>query len=1021
MDPSGATAIGPCYDAAKWAASPISCRIKYFKELRHNVRVLEEKTNELVAMESDARKRLRMEEEKRRQPLELVNRWLNNVEKANTQVTNIIKSYKGLGNNFFSNLYSRLKLAKRVVDQIQEVDKLLGKRFLDGLALDTPITDKPTILFDEPSFPGQSTVEKKINEIMELVMNPEIAIIGVHGMGGIGKTYILKKVNDKVAGTKQFSQIIWVTVSKDVGGIKKLQNRIAQQLGEHFANELLKCEDEMIRASMLAEKLKQTEKFFLILDDLWEEISLKKVGIPEPSGGGNCMNCKIVLTTRFLSVCDFIRTHAIVEVKKLSEEEAWNLFKAMTGNQVLEHEEVEHVAREVVHQCGGLPLAIITVGPVMRRMRYTKEWRHTLKKLKSSKVEIKGPDGDVFQLLSFSYNNLKGDQVKKCFLYCAFYPEDHLIQPRELIEYWMAEGYLEEENREWGHQGGRGAEIDEGYRILQEIKDASLLETVQEGEVEYVRLHDLVRDLAVRIMREEFRYVTKAGMELTRLPELAWEKVRKISLMRNEIEVLPNFQLNCPNLSTFLLPRNPLSQTYPFRSWRRQYPPVHFPNSFFSQMPALRVLDMSHCNIEEVPSSISDLSRLRALYLQLSDLVKLPSLEKLQELQVLNLRYTAIQELHGLGALVNLRFLDLSYTSELRHIDQADSISNLTFLEDVRVHGCKFFTEDSPMNSTCIQQMRYLKRLEKVEMSFRSYESFIEAIMHIQWNTLKTFNIQLSPPSSHEVSFIPDSEGKVVCIYNLDICSYMSTFSLPANVEGLLFSGCTIPQLFQLPCIKKLRYLKKLRVEGSSVLGDCPMVGLDIEPYSLASLETLKLVCIQGLKGGLFSGISRNGCLMNLKFFFVDNCKCLKNLFSSNILQQLKNIEVIKATLCFDLEEILSSTDEDCQKDDCDTITTTEVVLPKLHTLYLWCLPSLQSISKKTWVCDSLQTVAIFECPGLRELPFGKLPSLENIYGDCDWWDALHWDNPKSKTLLQPSFAARNVFDHDVLGIGDFN
>ncbi|KAH1063500.1 hypothetical protein J1N35_028487, partial [Gossypium stocksii] len=53
--------------------------------------------------------------------------------------------------------------------------------------------------------------------------------------------------------------------------------------------------DKLRRAAILSARLKKAGKHVLILEDVWDKVSLEEVGIPEPSGSNGC---KLVLTTR---------------------------------------------------------------------------------------------------------------------------------------------------------------------------------------------------------------------------------------------------------------------------------------------------------------------------------------------------------------------------------------------------------------------------------------------------------------------------------------------------------------------------------------------------------------------------------------------------------------------------------------------------------------------------------------------------------------------------------------------------
>ncbi|KAJ0040736.1 hypothetical protein Pint_26886 [Pistacia integerrima] len=92
-------------------------------------------------------------------------------------------------------------------------------------------------------------------------------------------------------------------------------------------NEKKKKKEEKEKRKEEMEKKKE-EKILIILDNVWEEIDLKSVGIPE---GGDNGKCKLLLTTRKRDV--LVRMGSkVVEIGFLSEEESWRLFKNTIGN-----------------------------------------------------------------------------------------------------------------------------------------------------------------------------------------------------------------------------------------------------------------------------------------------------------------------------------------------------------------------------------------------------------------------------------------------------------------------------------------------------------------------------------------------------------------------------------------------------------------------------------------------------------------------------------------------------------------
>ena len=72
-------------------------------------------------------------------------------------------------------------------------------------------------------------------------------------------------------------------------------------------------------------------KFVLLLDDLWEQVDLIKIGVPLPS---TKITFKIVFTTRSIDICGLMEAHNKIKVECLNDEEAWELFCKKVGEDV---------------------------------------------------------------------------------------------------------------------------------------------------------------------------------------------------------------------------------------------------------------------------------------------------------------------------------------------------------------------------------------------------------------------------------------------------------------------------------------------------------------------------------------------------------------------------------------------------------------------------------------------------------------------------------------------------------------
>ncbi|KAK7840699.1 putative disease resistance protein [Quercus suber] len=92
-----------------------------------------------------------------------------------------------------------------------------------------------------------------------------------------------------------------------------------------------------------------------------DELDLEAVRIPY---GGQHNKCKILLTLQSKEACTRMRSQKNFPIRDLTEEEAWSLFREMAGN-FLDTPGLHPIAKEVAKECGGLPVAIVTVGKAL--------------------------------------------------------------------------------------------------------------------------------------------------------------------------------------------------------------------------------------------------------------------------------------------------------------------------------------------------------------------------------------------------------------------------------------------------------------------------------------------------------------------------------------------------------------------------------------------------------------------------------------------------------------------------------
>ncbi|KAJ6886997.1 hypothetical protein NC651_027369 [Populus alba x Populus x berolinensis] len=89
--------------------------------------------------------------------------------------------------------------------------------------------------------------------------------------------------------------------------------------------------------------------------------------------------------------------------------------------------------------------------------------------------------------------------MKQCLLCFSLYPEDSEIGAEQLVHWWVGEGFIEGRNT--------STTMELAFDYLSELISRCLVEVVQrrgyDGRVYSCQMHDLVRDLTIKIAREE--------------------------------------------------------------------------------------------------------------------------------------------------------------------------------------------------------------------------------------------------------------------------------------------------------------------------------------------------------------------------------------------------------------------------------------------------------------------------------------------------------------------------------------
>ncbi|CDP17481.1 unnamed protein product [Coffea canephora] len=838
-----------------------------------------------------------------------VDSWLKNVKNLSPEIDALETRGSSLRIPLKEDPVGKLQLqVKELVDQ---------SRHFDGLVLDNYDN------IGEPCLPTKLfgvKFDEALKRIWPCLVTDDVSSIGIYGMGGVGKTTLARHIEYHLLEKNNY-RVLWVTVSQDFS-VTSLQNKIANVLGINLSSR----DEEDARARILRDAFRKMLKLIvLILDDVWEEFCLDRVGIPlHPN------KCRLILTTRSLEVCNRIQCQRKFDLQTLDKDEAWDLFKYKLGSEPLLQGDLEGIAKSIVEECDGLPLGIITVAGSMRGVRDICEWRNALEQLKTCSIGYHEMERDVFRILEWSFNRLNECQ-RNCFLYCSLYPEDSDIKREDLIDLFIWVELMPKRD-------SRSKAFDEGQTILNKLIRVCLLEETKDFEDDCVKMHDLMNGDVPRFL---VKSIGKGNSKVTLEPKKWTEDLHAVSFHsfsypQLEIKVPPAWSPNCPKLSTLLLSHVSIKE---------------IPDSFFRHMCGLKVLKLYWCQgITELPNSVSELVKLTALILrECRGLRSVPPLGKLKQLRDLDLSCTKIEDLpEGWESLVNFERLDLGGCWALSQ----KIIPKGTFTQFHRLQLLLL----PPYGSLQVNDPEVLNQLE----SFTGCLSFTDFYKITRWpkyyNDVYITDILTKDPS-YEFYDCYDPEKDL----HFHQCKLgRGSNYLPDDMKHLLIEDC---EGMGIRCLSDA-FRNFINLSHLSELYIKDLVGIEflLQLSSASPRDQLEVSSFSPLHAGTFS---------SLKKLRISKCHNMKQLFTVQLLQSLQNLEKLKVVDCEGLEEIAADGNgggEGIQLTSSEGATAT-VILPKLRRLRLDNLPQLKNVWKAAMICDSIEKIKIYNCPKLKRLP----------------------------------------------------
>ncbi|KAM7462111.1 hypothetical protein LguiA_030232 [Lonicera macranthoides] len=673
-----------------------------------------------------------------------------------------------------------------------------------------------------------------------------IRIVGIYGMGGIGKSTIAKAVYNR--SYLLFEGCCFIAnvreVSKQSNGLVHIQEQI---LSETLMEKNFKV-GNVDRGMVLMKERLRSKRVLIVLDDVDKVSQLHALAGQNDWFGPRS---RIIITTRdehLMSQAEVLWRYEVdklneevlwrYEVDKLNEEESLELFNLHAFKTTNVPDDYLELSKGIIAYLGGLPLALeVFGGHLAGRLR--EQWESAFKRLQQI------PDNQIQEQLKISFDGLD-DDVKGIFLHIAcFFVGMENNFARIILN-------------------GCGFYSEVGINVLRE---RCLLKV--KGMNNELIMHNLVRDMGRAIVHEESP--KKPGMR-SRLwfhedvdyvlqNDKGTDAIEGISLVLStptETKINSTSFARINNLQLLKMHNvhvtgslEHLSNQLRWLCWH-QYPLKCLQSVF--HMEKLVVLDMQYSKLNTIWKGSKFLKSLKILNLSHSNLLKgtmdfngVPMLETL-----LLEGCTSLLEVHSsIGVLVRLAHLNLKGCKELRNLP--DSICMLKSLRYLNLAGC-FNLDKLPENIGLLKNLRslYVDGCKQSEPVTYSHFSFVPS-----WLSLR------SRPNLTSFSFIP---------------SCLPLSRSPGSTRFLPSS------------ISSLQSLTELTVRGCNISdGDIPV--------EIGILSSLKLLDF-GANIFCFLPDTLN-LLSKLEQLILDRCESLKSLPKLP-----PNIKVVSIDGCITMERL---------------------------------------------------------------------------------------------------------------------
>ncbi|RDX92798.1 TMV resistance protein N, partial [Mucuna pruriens] len=634
-------------------------------------------------------------------------------------------------------------------------------------------------------------VEPRVQEMIQLLdqkPSNDVLLLGVWGMGGIGKTTIVKAIYNKIG--RNFEGRSFLAHIREVWGQESGQVYLQEQLlSDIYKETKIKIHNVELGKNALKERL-CCKKVLLVLDDVNDVEQLSVLcGSRAWFGSGS----RIIITTRDKHILRGDRVDKVYIMKGMDEGESIELFSWHAFKQPSLREGFIELSRSVIAYSGGLPLALTVLGCLLYAMEVT-EWKGILEKLKRI------PPDQVQKKLKISYDGLSDDTERDIFLdiACFFIGMDR----NDVIHILNGCGFCAES----------------GIRVLVERSLVTIDDKNKLG------MHDLLRDMGREIIRAKS---SKEPEERTRL----WFHEDVLDVLSKETGTkaieglalkLPTTNTKCFSTKAFMNMKKlrllqlagvqldgnftHLSRDLRWLCWHK-FPLPCIPTNFSQE--SLVSIELENTNVKVVWEKAQMMEKLKILNLshshyltQTPNFSNLPNLEKLVLIDCPRLSKVS----HTIGHLNKVLLINLQDCVSLPNLPR--SIYKLKSLKTLILSGClkidKLEEDLEQMESlttlvadnTAITKVPFsIVRLKNIGyISMCGYEGFSRDVFP---SIISSWMSPMSNLSSHVQTFASMSSLVSLEVENSGSYNLPSIYEDLPKLQTLLVQCSSELQLFQ--------------------------------------------------------------------------------------------------------------------------------------------------------------------------------------------------------------------------------